>query len=255
MSQSHFQSVISKSTALAFLLVTIVAVFPAQAGEIVTPATLDALWDDPTDPTDDANAFVITQSGRFRFDQFTCSAVPPGEPTPDPEDIFVTLLTETSNTVSLLFQIIDGGLIFAPDLWDLHIGFRATVVDPLYHMTGQTLTITSHTEGDSYLIMTEEIRDADMDGVAGLTVYNNIPVYGTKESDYADFEPRQTQVYISKDLLVKGGTVDGGGMVYVSDFQQTFHFEPIPEPSGMALLILGCLGLGTIGWYSHRKAC
>ena len=68
--------------------------------------------------------------------------------------------------------------------------------------------------------------------------------------DHADFTPARSIVVVDKDLSVNGGTQDNGGTVLISHFKQTFHV--IPEPSGLALLVLGCIGLGFVGWYSRR---
>lgn len=240
----------NRSFGLCVLLVFLIA---ACFGATAQDANAGAIPTFPTFTMADAivpDAFIETASGRFRFDNFSYSAVPPGGPAPDPEDVFVTI-TETDDMVMLLFQIVEGNLVMAPDTWDMQVGYQATTLNENETFVGHTLSTNSNVLfGDGFVILNEEILTPDGSNVAELTVFDNLPGQPDRSMDHADFVPTRSIVVVDKDLVANGGTEEGG-VAFVSHFKQTFHTQ-IPEPSGLALLVLGCIGLGFVGWYSRR---
>jgi hypothetical protein len=217
---------------------------PAYAAQIpiAPPPSLDDLVDDPLDPADDADAFLVSASGRFRFDNFTFSPVPPGGSTPTAEDVFVTV-TETADTVMLLFQIVGQNIAAGPGAFDLQLGYEAHALDPLDAFTDHTLFMNGRGLGDGNVVINEEILGAGNALVANLTTFSNLPNQGTRVIDSSSFGPRQVSVSIDKGIAMNGGTAAAGGVAFLSHFKETFDVERIPEPSTVLLFALGGLGL------------
>ncbi len=254
MSQSHFNSMTTKLLFLTMFAAVAMIVGPAQAGEVpLSPegqVYLNQLLDE--------GAFVVSPERRFEFGEFSFITAPPGGPGPEAEDIRITL-SESANSVDLVFSILPPSRMLggnAPDnWWDIALSYRAEVLNPELEMfNGHTVSLGGFAIGDGYVILQETLSDENDSSIGILSVYDDPIGFGTKPVDSMTFTPTHDIVYASKDLAVVGGTQENGG-AFLSHFEQTFHTEPIPEPSGMALLILGCAGLGTIGWYSRRQVC
>ena len=157
--------------------------------------------------------------------------------------------------VMLLFQILGRNTVMAGDLWDIQLGYRASALDPQDAFVGHTLSLNSAAMGDSSVALNEVIHAENGDLLTQTPhfVYDNLGNTGNRHLlDTVNFTSPRSVVVTDKDFAVNGGTEDGEGTVFVSHFKQTFHTQPIPEPSGMALLLLGCAGLGMVGWYSRK---
>ena len=236
------------------LLAAVALCGTADAAQVpVAPSpSLDDLVDDPLDPADDADAFLVSPSGDFRFDNFTFSAVPTGDFLPSMEDVFVTL-TETANSVMLLFQIAGKNLAAGPDAFEIQVGYDAHSLDPLNEFSGHTLFMNGVGLGDANVVINEEILAGGNELVGQLTTYSNLPNQGTQVIQSTTYGSGQVTLAFDKDIALNGGTQNGNGVAFLSHFKETHHFERIPEPSSVILLALGGLGLGFVA-RSRRSA-
>lgn len=239
---------------LSILVAVLGEGWSAQAAQvpIVPSPSLDDLVDDPLDPADDPDAFLVSASGRFRFDNFSFTAAPPdGGIVPSAEDVFVTV-TETAETVMLLFQVVGRNLAAGPAAFDLQIGYDAQTLDPLDSFVGHTLFMNGRGFGDGTVAINEEILSDEDVLLAELTTFSNVPNVGTQVIDSAGFGPRQVSVTVDKDIALNGGTADGNGVAFLSHFKETFDVERVPEPGTALLFVFGALGVGIIARATHR---
>ena len=219
---------------------------------VVPSPSLEDLVDDPLDPSDDADAFLVSNSGRFRVENFVFNAVPSGADfVPSAEDIFVTL-TETANTVMLLFQIVGDNLAAGPEAFELQVGYDVSTTNPLDVLTGHTLFMNGTGLGDGTVVINEAILGQNNALVGDLTTFSNLTNQGTRVVDTTQFASQQRSVSVDKDISLDGGTQNGRGVAFLSHFKQTFDVVRIPEPSGITLLTLGGLALGIVAGIKRR---
>ncbi len=241
MSQNRVIPTLIPLVGLALLAAMAVPATAAQV-PIFPPVTLADLVDDPADSTDDPDAFIISPSGRFKFDEFTFSSVPPEDYVPEFDDIFINV-TETSDTVMLLFQIVGKNLATGDQAYDIQIGYRAEALTNA-PFTGHELMMNGAGMGDGTVFINENIFDSDGNLIAQLTTHDNVSNLPDVAVATSAFTPSQVLTIQDKDIAVTGGGDEFGNAAFLSHFKQTFFV--VPEPSSVALLILGGLGMGAI---------
>ncbi len=225
------------------------AIDPAIAAQIpINPPPsipLSALIDDPNDPNDDPDAFIVSPSGQFRFDSFEYNPVPPEDFVPTADDVFVTLM-ESEGRVELLFQIVTGNFVPGPGFYDLLLSYRAVAIGDNARFVGHELLMNGTEQigiGDGFAFVNELILDEDNNLVARLDTQLGLPDFPDVVVDSAAFAPYRV-LRMDKDIAVNGGSQTSGS--FLSHVRETFFVTVIPEPNSMALLILGGLGLGVI---------
>lgn len=219
----------------------------APAAEVTLPNTLDFLVDDPTNPDDDADAFINSPSGRFRFSEFVFSpqatdGTPPGE-----TDVRVSM-SESANSVSVIFEFLANNTASGPGAHELALEYLAEVSDPNFAFVSHTLSMDGTTEGDGWIFINEEILTSDNQGIGNVATTLNVTNQSDTLSDTLPFAPTRRMTIHNKDISVSG-VADGSNATLVR-IEQTF--QVIPEPSSLALGFLGVLGLGMTWRRFHR---
>ena len=219
----------------------------APAAEVTLPNTLDFLVDDPTIPGDDADAFVVSPSGRFRFSEFIFSPV--GTDTTPPADTHVRVsMSETATSVSIAFEFLANNTASGPGAQELALEYLAEAVDPNLAFVSHTLSMDGSTEGDGWILINEEILVPGGGGIGNVTTTANVMNQPDTFTDTLQFAPTRRMTIHNKDISVTG-VADGSSATLVR-IEQTF--QVIPEPSSLALGLLGVLGLGMSWRRFHR---
>lgn len=230
-----------RNLALPFALVALVtAVSAAGAAEVMLPATLDALVDDPNDPNDDASAFFLSPSGRYRFSQFVYSPVAVGTIPPSDTAVLVTV-SETAGGVDVDFEFQANGTATGPGAYEVALEYLAEVVDPNLAFIRHTLAMDGTAQGDGSIFINEEILAPGGGGIGAVATTANVPNLSDAFSDTLDLVPTQTMTIHNKDISVSGGA-NAGDSATLTRIEQSF--QVIPEPKSSVLLALGVLGLG-----------
>jgi len=121
------------------------------------------------------------------------------------------------------------------------------------------LTAVSATSTGSYVLISENVYSAappQMNSISDLLVYKTWAA--EKRLDSQEFsDPNElpvaySKVWVTKDIALYGGT-DAPGVpgAHLSEFVQTF--SQVPEPSTLALLGVGVIGLLAYAW-RHRRS-
>ncbi|MBN1394029.1 MAG: PEP-CTERM sorting domain-containing protein [Pirellulales bacterium] len=139
---------------------------------------------------------------------------------------------------------------------DSTIQFQAVIlpefVDEGYRFHDNWLWMTAPGESgttDGKVSISEVLYDGDPSDPNSNPIKFKYVYYNNENDnsldDYETFDPR-TELWVVKDVGVDGGTE--AGSISVSEFYQTF--SQIPEPSTLALLAFGSIGLFA---YARRK--
>jgi hypothetical protein len=226
-------------TTLAFAAL-ITTISTAQSAEVSLPSTLDFLVDDPNDPNDDASAFILSPSGRFRFSDFAFSPVAVATTPPADADILVTI-SETATDVSVNFEFQANQTAAGPGAYELVLEYLAEVVDPNLSFASHTLAMDASTQGNGVVFINEEILTPGGGGVGTVSTTANVPNQPNVSSDTLLFSPTRMMTIHNKDISVSGGAA-GNNSATLTRIEQSFGV--IPEPSTVVLAVLGILGLG-----------
>jgi hypothetical protein len=230
-----------RQLAATFALVCLIgATSTAGAVEVTLPTTLDALVDDPNDPNDDATAFFVSPSGRYRFSDFVFSPVAVGTTPPGDTTILVTV-SESGDSVDVSFEFQANGTATGPGAYELALEYLAEVVDPSLAFISHTLAMEGTTQGNGSIFINEEILAPGGGGIGTVTTTANVPNRPNTFSDTFQFSPMRTMTIHNKDISVSGGSgsTDSATLTRIEQ-----SFQVIPEPSSAILLALGLLGLG-----------
>lgn len=236
----------------AFLVSFAVSAAVLPAAEVSLPSTIDFLVDDPNDPDDDADAFILSESERFRFSEFVFSPVASGGAVlPEETDVRVSL-SESDRSVSLIFEFEENNSAPGGGAFGITLQYLAEVLDPSLKFRGHMLEMEGATQAEGWILINEVIL-ADDDGVevsAGeLTTTLNVPGRPDALAETVLFSPTRSMTVHDKDISVNAIASDVSGATLMR-MEQTF--QVIPEPSSFMLLGLGILGLGMARWRFHR---
>ncbi len=168
---------------------------------------------------------------------------------PDPSTINVSSYTDAAGDFGLLFQ---GAFLdfLGGSGSDALLGFRVTVLNPDYAITGASLAGNPAVlGGNGIMSVTETFLPSDP--AATMSIYSISPGV-SKLTDSVTFAYGHQSLYVQKDILAFAAAV-GGGVPTLSFFTQTFHQSPsynIPEPATAVLLGVGLFGLA---WFRRKR--
>src|SRR4030095_13938956 len=125
----------------------------------------------------------------------------------------------------LLFNISSGGTLTQGQTADLAFGFEVHCTGCLLH--DNTLLISGGQAGDGTVTLSEQVLNlADLTDLADKLVF--FTQAGSNSADHKIFLTDATDIHVSKDLNLNGGT-GGTSLAFVSDFSQTFSQTQAPE--------------------------
>jgi len=180
-------------------------------------------------------------SGNLIFGSFQ-NATQTGDLTVPFTDITVSAV-QSGGDYGIRFQTAQWTLTGENMSYDLAFDFHVTTADQTPTMTGNTLSITGGTDGPGHAQIAETVVELGNNSLAGELVYLNQT--GTGNNRFVDSSAftgaAQSEVVVHKDF---GMTTTGGdplAQVFVSHFDQTFTVTEVPEPSTLALGLMGGL--------------
>jgi hypothetical protein len=128
------------------------------------------------------------------------------------------------------------------DLADTTIGFRATTDDPWLICDNSLVLAAFGADKGGLASISENVYGADPTKVFTTPVANKYVYYlndtNNKTSDHKEFGVDLKDIWVLKDVIVNGSTVQGA-TAHISEFYQTF--SQIPEPSVLTLLGIGAV--------------
>lgn len=127
---------------------------------------------------------------------------------------------------------------------DALIEFRVTALDPNKLITGVTLAGNPNVIGGTGVMSITETFLPD--SPASLSIYDIEPG-ATKLVDSVDFLQGFRSLHVQKDILAFAAT----GIPTLSHFTQTFRQTAVPEPSTVALSLVGLVGL--VAWRARQQ--
>jgi hypothetical protein len=180
-------------------------------------------------------------SGNLVFSSFQ-NATQMGDLNVNYADIMVTPLLSGGN-YGLRFQSAEWSLTGINLSYDLAFDFRVTTADASPTMSANTLGIIGGTSGPGHAQIAETVVDLSNHSLAGELVYLN--QIGTGNNQFMDSSAfsgaSQSEVVAHKDFAMTTTGSDPSAQVFVSHFDQTFTVTEVPEPSTLALGLVGGL--------------
>jgi hypothetical protein len=128
---------------------------------------------------------------------------------------------------------------------DALIGYKVTVTDPSFVITDAHLTSNQSVQGPlASLTISENFAGTTNQLFTG--TFNNAdgnPVGTPKFTDVTFFDVGHSSLTVTKDILAQAGS---DGIATLSQVDQTFSQNHIPEPSSVVLLACGSVILGLV---------
>lgn len=192
-------------------------------------------------------AYIQVDGAEFSSFAFSAAAFG-GAPTPMAADILIT--APTSPIPELFFQ---GGPFEALNnqLVDASLKFDVTALSNDAKLTTAELKYTGGTSGTGTTSIIEDIDDMNNDLIGQGSYIIQQGYAGSSNSGSIDFAAQQ-EIQVSKDIMLYGSAT--GDSASISDFSQAFDAPTVPEPSSIAMAVLGGGALGWYGWRRRKKS-
>jgi hypothetical protein len=150
---------------------------------------------------------------------------------------------QSGGDYGIRFQAAEWTLAGANLSYDLAFDFHVSTADLTPTMTSNGLAIIGGTSGSGHAQIAETVVEVSNNSLAGKLVYLNQT--GTGNNRFIDSSafagPAQSEVVVHKDFAMTTTGGDPTAQVFASHFDQTSTVTEVPEPSTLALSLMGGL--------------